>query len=179
VKNKNGLDYFLQSNSKWKDETMTFPEWQKEPDTWGLYGCLGTSSLNIYNDFFKDDVTPTILNENLKKEFGYNYLYYKNLYKNNMKAVYEACYLSESKLRWDVLARLLKIKIFIREWNGLIDLRPTNEYFLIKVPYKKTGHWCFIVSCANKKLDSIKYFDVYDGFVKKPVNVLEIIKIIF
>jgi len=173
MKNKNGIDYYTQTDIRWKNEVMTHAEWQDKPDIINDYFCLNTSLLNWYNDFFNENLTPKDLNNLLIKNNGYEYLKAKDIFKGNRNAMYAACYNRESYVVWYVIQSLLKIKQIVRNYTGKINLSVNNEYYIIKVPYLGTGHYCNIIS------SQLDYFDVYDGKIKKPVKVLEVIKIIF
>jgi hypothetical protein len=173
MKNKNGIDYYTQSDLRWKNEVMTHPKWQERPDIINDYFCLNTSLLNWYNDYFNENITPKDLNDQLRNNNGYEYLYYKDLYKGNMTEVKKACYNRESYVRWDVIQKLLKIKQIVRNYSGNPNISIPNEYYIIKVPYKSTGHYCDLIS---NRLD---YFDVFDSQIKKPVIYLEILQIVF
>jgi hypothetical protein len=190
MKNKNGTLYYTQFDPKWRNEIMTCPTWQRyskgtlkddlDPDTWGEFGCLNTALLNCFNDFYIQDMTPKDLNNIIKINNGYEYLKAKENF-NDKLSIKNACIGRESFIVWNVIKKILIIKDIIRNYEGIIDiLGLANEYFIIKVPFQETGHYSNLIKCPTKKVDDlVEYFDVYDGKIKKPVKVLEIIKIIF
>lgn len=172
MNNKNGFPYLTQSDSRWANEVMTHPEWQAKPDTIKQYFCLNTSFLNCFNDYYKKQLTPSQLNKQLIVADGYEYLKAKRKYKS-LDEVKKNCLGRESYVVYETICNILNIRTIDRDYKGLLNVEYPSTYYIIKVPYQSTGHYCNIIS------DDKKYFDVYDGKIKTPNQVLKIIKITF
>lgn len=171
--NRNKFPYLTQTDKRWCNNIMTYPEWQSKPDIIGDYFCLNTSFLNFYNDWFNKQITPEQLNDLIIEKDGYEYLMYKKIYKNDLNKVKNACLNRESFVDVNLVCELLNIKELNRDYKGKLELEIPNYYYIIKVPLAETGHYCNIIK------NDYSYFDVYDGKIKKPKKILSVSRIIF
>lgn len=173
-------------NNEFKHEIMTSPEWQRyskgknkgelDPDYIYEFACLDAAKLNCYNLFNKDKkqyMTLGELNQKLIKNNGYFYYFYKEQFKGDMTKVKKACIGKESFVVQSVINELLGIKKEIRNYYGIIDLKPEDIFYLVRTPYQGTGHYSMVLQ------KNLTYLDSFDGRQKKANHILEVIKLIF
>ncbi len=170
----NGVEMQYQTN-EFSNEIMTNPEYQKQPDTIKMYGCLLTAKLNAFNLFNKDKKYLNIkeLNDLMIKHKGYLYLFYLDKNQGDIEKTKKDCFGKESFQIPEVINWILGIKSESKNYTGLIDIKNINDYYIIKTAFQNTGHFSLI--CKPDR----SYIDSYDGKIKQPTTILDIIKITF
>jgi hypothetical protein len=170
-----GIDIAYQTDPLYMNEIMTYPSYQTSPDIIKQYGCLLCAKLNAYNLFNKDKIHLTIkdFNELIKKHNGYNYLFYMNHNNNDIEKTKKDCFGKESFQIPAVINWILGIKEEYSKYQGIIDIESANDYYIIKTPFQNTGHYSLVIEADKTYLDS------YDGQIKHPTTILDIIKITF
>lgn len=182
----NNVKMQYQSDPDFKDLIMCQIPWQRDkkghldPDTIGEFFCRNTAELNMFNLFNvgKKYIDIGKLNELIIKHNGYYYLYHLNLnggdidktYKSmeKLKLIGKESYVIPAVINW-----ILGIKEEIKNYSGEINIKSPNEFYMIKTPYGDTGHYSMIYKPDRS------YIDSYDGNPKKPLTILDIIKVVF
>ena len=155
------------------NDIMTFPMWQRVPDRVSQYGCLLTAKLNCRNLYFHDTfLSLNELNQNMIEKRGYYYLYYLYKYCDVDKAKKE-CFQRESYAIKKILNDILNIKKEKEIKAKDVDLKSSNDFFIVRTEYGDTGHYSMVVR------SDLSYLDSYDGKIKKPEEILNIYKITF
>jgi hypothetical protein len=165
-----------QNDPLYAGEIMTSPIYQKNPDYIRDWGCLLVAKLNAYNLFNKNKNYLNIkqLNDLMIKHKGYNYLFYMSHNHGDVEKTKKDCFGRESFQIPAIINWILSIKNEANNWTGKIDINSINDYFIIKTKYKTTGHFSLVVSG-----DDNAYLDSYDGNIKHPTTIYDIIKITF
>jgi hypothetical protein len=161
-----------------RDDIMTFPEYQNRSDTIGEFGCLLTAKCNAFNlyNFQKPILTISNLNKKIIENNGYEYLYYKQKFDNDIVKIKQFCFGQESALIPKVINSILGIEEEELNINqNKVNIADTYNFFIIKMKYKNTGHFSLIMK------SDLTYFDSYTGIFTKPVieNILDIRRIKF
>lgn len=165
------IELYTQTNNIWSHDIMTSPKYQrymsgkekgeKDPDYIYEYFCLGVSICNSFNLNFNKNKTPKIFNSELKKNNGYYYL------QNNKCEIGK-----ESFLDWNVVKEILNIESIDHDYTGKVDVK-SDYFYIARIHYKNTGHYCLIVGGSQDKL---RLHDPYTGEyrVEKPTKIIRI-----
>ncbi|RPJ58255.1 MAG: hypothetical protein EHM12_08200 [Dehalococcoidia bacterium] len=163
--------------NEFKDEIMTNPVYQKhsngkdDPDYIYEFGCNLVMKLNMYNLYNKgkDYMTIKQLNDKIKAEKGYAYLYWMDFYNGDIEKVKKKCLGEESFVLPEVINRILGIKRTEHlNVKYPIDITIENVFYGVRTLFNETGHYSMVV---NNHLD---YLDSYDGKIKAGKNILNL-----
>jgi hypothetical protein len=140
-----------------------------------MYGCLLTAKLNAFNLFNagKKYLNIKELNDLMIKHKGYLCLFYLDKNNGDIELTKKDCFGKESFQIPEVINWILGIKSESKNYIGSIDIKSINDYYIIKTKYNETGHYSLI--CKPDR----SYIDSYDGKIKQPTTILDIIKITF
>lgn len=154
-----------------KNIIMTSPEWQKKPDYIKDYGCLVISLLNARNLYYNSQIECSKFVQELRISHAFLYDYY-SLQTYSTTELQNIVQGSESKLKLDIVEDILNCTIK-RDYQGKINIESKDKFYLIKTSYKDTGHYSLIIR------SDFSYFDSYDGKVRSPSHILEVLEITF
>jgi hypothetical protein len=150
--------FYTQVDKKWKDEIMTHPKGQVDPDTIGSVGCYLTAICNILK-YRGEYLTPNVLNDIIVRNKGYLYLY------DNQTPINKASY-----LRIQVLEKLYGFQKTNYRKNKYL-LYGVDLFYIgkIKVTYNSKTYTHF-VNIIRDYADYKLCFDVYSGKKIKVLN---------
>ena len=142
---------YYQNDERWKNTKLGNTEM-----TIGSHGCLLTALTNIYNQEYRQDKTPDILQKELMALSGMT---------------------KEGLIIWDVAKKILKCDRIDHNYKGVIDYDMYN-YFIVNYLNYGYGHFTNLIEKSN---NDFFVYDVYDGRnkIKRINEIRRVVKIYF